>query len=398
MPTLEELKGVAVTATGTPLTGDLSKVDDSQLFRDDWRACKDANTGDKFLLFAYATEECKDKTVRLRWEPDASFDPGLAVHNLRLRLVSAPQGIAVPKVDIDLLSRPKGEIVLPTVSARTDADRTKGYVFTIEATPKSMGTVLATLRGAAKTEWAPTTQYPRYGFFPLLFSTLIITILAVAFATGPAIMSAVYLSEFATTKVRERVKPVIELLASVPTVVLGYFGLMVVVPGLMATLGKALSLESGRCLLTAAIMMAVLILPTIVSIAEDGLRNLPNSLRDGGDALGLTNSETIRRVIVPAGKPALIGAVVLGFARAMGETMIVWILSGGSPTMPSGILKTLTQPTRGVADTIGIEMANVEFEKPTYGHLFLLGLLLFGTTVIFNLIGNRLARRSKWRS
>lgn len=397
MPTVGELEGIASTATGTALTGDLAKVDSSQLYRDDWRAWKSADEGDRFLLFAFSTKDCTDKTVRLRWEPDASFDPALAAHNFRIKLVRAPAGIDPPKVDIDLNARPSGSIELPTAVARSDDERTKAYVFEVVASPKAAGNVLATAAGLLRTEWAPTSQYPKYGIMPLVLATLIITLLALLFATMPAILSAVYLSEFASNRVREVAKPVIELIASVPTVVLGYFGLMIVAPGLMAALGSALSLESGRCLLTAALVMGVLILPTIVSVAEDGLRNLPNSFRDGGEALGLTRAETIRRVILPAARPALIGATMFGFARAMGETMVVWILSGGTPTMPSGIVKTLLQPARGIADTIGIEMANVEFEKPTYGHLFLLGLILFAITVAFNLIGNRLTKGNTWQ-
>lgn len=398
MPTLEELKGVATAATGSPLVSDPARIDPGQLTKDDWRQWKDASGGDRFLLIAFATPEHQGKTFRLRWEPDAAFEPGLAAHNLRLKLIRAPHGVKAPHIDVDLRVRPTGEVELPTYIARTDAERANGYVFAMEATPTGSSNFAATVAGLFKTEWSPTTQYPRYGFMPLVASTLLITLLALAFALVPGILAAMYLSEYAPAKVREWLKPVIELLASVPTVVLGYFGLMLVAPALMATFGKALHMESGRCVLTAAAMLAVLILPTIISVAEDGLRNLPNSLRDGAEALGLTISESIRRVVIPAARPALIGAAMLGFARAIGETMIIWILSGGTPLMPTASVDTLVAPSRGIADTIGIEMANVEFERPHYGHLFLIGLVLFSITIAFNLIGNRLARKVTWQA
>lgn len=397
IPTIDELRGVATLATGSVVDGNYESPDPLNLARDNWQSWHGPGDSRKFFLYAFATPEHAANKFILRWEPDAAFDPDLSVHNLRLKLVRAPEGIDVPAIDIDLKSKPKGEIELPAYIAKTDEDRTKGYVFAVEATPTGISSFAATLRGFFKSEWAPTTQYPRYGFAPLLFSTLIITVLAIAMAIGPALFTALYLSEIAPHRLREWLKPIIELLSSVPTVVLGYFGLMIVAPGLMAGLEKALKMESGRCLLTAAIVMAVLIIPTIVSVAEDGLRNIPGSLRDGAEALGLTSAEAMRKVILPAARPALYAAVLLGFARAIGETMIVWILSGGTPMMPSG-LRTLIAPTRGIADTVGIEMANVEFEQPHYGHLFLIGLVLFSLTIVCNLVGQKLARRSTWQA
>lgn len=397
MPTIEELSGVATLATGSVVDGNLDNTDPTMFARDNWRAWHGPGEDRQFYLYAFATPEHQGDTFVLRWEPDAAFDPDLSVHELRLKLIRAPEGVNAPPVDIDLVANSKGEIELPAYIAKTNEDRTKGYVFALESTSKGMSPMAATLRGFFKSEWAPTTQYPRYGFLPLVLSTLLITVLAISIAIVPSLLTALYLSEFAHPRLREWLKPITELLASIPTVVLGYFGLMILAPGLMAGLGKALSLESGRCLLTAAIVMGVLIIPTIVSVAEDGLRNLPRSLRDGAEALGLTSSEAIRRVLLPAAKPALYAALLLGFARAIGETMIVWILSGGTPAMPNG-LKTLVSSTRGIADTVGIEMANVEFEQPHYGHLFLIGLVLFAITIVCNLLGQRLARRASWRA
>lgn len=398
MPTLDDLRGVATSGTGTivPAKGQMieaaeKEADSLRLTRDLWDPMVKPTVSVRARLYAFTTAEHEGKTFRFRWEPDAAFDPNYATHRLKLRMIQAPAGFE--KIEIDLSAKPTGSIELPAWSATTDAERTQRYVFEVVAEPKYSSAFTATVAGLFRTDWAPTLQYPRFGFVPLILSTLTITILALLIAAVPAIMTAIYLSEMAPARLREWLKPTIELLASVPTVVLAYFGLMIVAPALVASLGKALHFESGRSLLTAAVMMAVLITPTIVSIAEDALRTVPESLRNGAEALGLTSTESIRLVVVRAARPGLISALLFGFARAVGETMIVWILGGGTVMMPRVSPDTLGQPTRGIADTVGIEMANVVFEQPHYGHLFLIGLVLFMITVAVNLVGHRLSAR-----
>lgn len=393
MPTLEELQGVAAMASGTPLEG--------EMYRDNWGAQKSAEAGSRFILHGFATAEYDQPTMRLRWEPDASFDPATTPYNIRLKLARAPEGVRADAFEIDLVRQPRGMVELPTWVAQTDDDREKGYVFELVATPTTTN-FLATLKAFFKTDWAPTIQYPRYGFVPLILATLLITLIAMLVATPGAIWTAVYLSELAPSRVREWMKPIIELLASVPTVVLAYFGLMLVAPWLMQSIGPAIGMTSARNLLVAGLVLGVLILPTIISVAEDALRSVPGNLREGAYALGMTPTETIRKIVLPAGRAGIMAAVLLGFARAIGETMIVWILSGGTPTMPKfskagDLAGNLTQTARGIPDTIGIEMGNVEFEMPHYGHLFLIGLVLFGLTVAINLTGYALTRRQKWQ-
>lgn len=400
MPTLDELSGVATTATGVPLTGDPGAVENDKLFKDDWRAQKAAGSSDHYLLFAFATPEHQEEKLRFKWEPDAAFDPSTAAHNVRIELLNR-DGIA--PFAVDLTNQPKGFVDLPTRVAKTDDERTSCYTFRITATPKTSSNILAALSGFFRTDWAPTLQYPRFGFVPLLLSTVLITLLAMLLAAGPAILTAVFMSEVAPPRLREYLKPILELLAAVPTVILGYFGLMLVAPQLMRAFGEALQMESGRSVLTASIMMAVLILPTITSIAEDALRTLPGTYRDGALALGMTPFESLKKVLIPGAKTGLVAALLLGFARAIGETMIVWILAGGTVLMPNlssprDAARSFVQPGRGIADTIGIEMANVEFERPHYGHLFLLGLVLFSLTIIINLAGYHYARRRAWQT
>lgn len=401
-PTLDSLAGMAKFGTGSPQSSNLKSYEPEFLFKDHWKGMKRADEGTKFLLFGFATPEYKEPKMALAWSPDAAFDPNLTPFDLKLRLVRAPSGINVVPFEIDLKSKPKGRIEVPTFIASTDQQRFDGYVFELVATP-TISHNAAVLAGTMRSEWDGTLAYPRFGMMPLIVGTLLVTIIAVLIATPFSIGAAVYLSEVAPSRVREWLKPMVELLASVPTVVLGYFGLMLLAPALSKTLAAAVGLESGRALLTAAIMMAVLLFPIITSFAEDALQAVPNSMREGGEALGLTVKERLKKVILPAARGGIISAVVLGIARAIGETMIVWILSGGTPMLPSfnGVKDTaanLMKPMKGVPDTIAIEMGNVDFEGVHYGHLFLLGLFLFLFTLGINLFAQRMARRAQWRS
>lgn len=397
MPELETLKASALGATGTGLTGDLQRVNPADLYRDDWRSPQSATEKRRHLLFVFATPEYRAKTMRLAWEPDEGADPDLAPFELKLRLLQAPEGVHTDPILIDLSQQPKGFIELPTFIAKTDEDRIKGYVIELTSWPRS-NVVAATLRNFFTTEWGPTLAHPRYGVIPLVLSSLSITFIALLIAAPIGIWTATYLSELAPGRLREWLKPTIELLASVPTVVLGYFGLMLVAPALQ----NWFSTESGRSMLTASLVMGVLLIPTIATVGEDALRNVPNSLREGGLALGLTRRECLKGIVLPAAKAGMIAAVLLGMARAFGETMIIWILSGGTPAMPqvgsfAAAISTLVGSTRGMPDTIAIEMGNVAFEDVHYGHLFMVGLLLFLITLVINLIGFRYARKAVWK-
>lgn len=398
MPDLESLRGFAAYGTGTGLVSTLDQVDPEGLYRDDWRSLKPADHRDRMLLFAFATPEAGGSKMVLRWEPDASFKPSISPYRLRLRLVRAPAGVAAQSIDIDLAKHPQGSVEVPTWIAKSDDQRTLGYVFALDAEPTT-NNIVATIRNFFRTDWAPTLIYPRFGFMPLLLGTLAIVGLAVAIATPISLALAVFLSEIAPVRLREWLKPVVELLASVPTVVLGYFGVMLVAPSLQSTFARWVQVDSGRMIATAAVVMAVLLIPTIATVAEDGLRNVPNTLRDGAGAMGLTAREGLKQVVFPAAKPGIIAAVLLGLARGIGETMIVWMLSGGTARMPVGNpLEMLSSPGSGIPDRIGTEMGNVAFEGAHYGHLFLLGATLYLITLAINLYGFRLSRRSSWQT
>ncbi len=388
--TLEMLKGFSLFGTASKPNGS------TNITKDDWRSPKRAEKGDIFTLYAYATPEFKGRQMVLAWEPDNGFEPKLSPYRMVLRLKSAPQGVESDLKEIDLRNEPNGRVTIPVYVASSDDTRDKGYVFELVAKPTTSN-FMAVTRGLLRTEWIPTSNYPRYGIIPLLWGTLSITLIAMLLAVPIGLLAAVYLSELASSRVREWLKPVIELLSSVPTVVLGYFGLMLVAPYLQKTVGQALHMENGRAMITAALMMAVLILPTIITTAEDALSTVPDTLREAAEGLGLTPLEGIGKVTLPAARNGLVSACLLGMARAIGETMIVWILAGGTVNMPhimAGI-QNLGLPVRGIADTIGIEMGNVDFEGVHYGLLFLLGLVLFSITLVVNLVGYQLGRSKK---
>lgn len=408
-PTLADIESAAfpgftpVGGIATTLQPKFEGVPVEELYKDDWRPTLPAEKGTKFYFLAYADSKFTGNTMRLAWTPENPTDPALVPHRLRLRLERAPAGITAPNVDVDLKTKPTGFVDLPTWAAATDADRAKGYVFSIEAIPTTTGT-LATISNFLRHSWDGTLMYPRYGMWPLLGSTILMTFIAILIAGPISVLLALYLGDLAPKRVRETLKPTIELLASVPTVVLGFFGLTLVAPFLQSVLQNTpLAPDSGRMLLTAAVMMGFLLIPVITTYAEDALRGTPSALRDGGDALGLTKAETLRKIVLPAARPGIIGALLLGVARAFGETMIVWMLAGGTASTPqfwplNQAMQSLTQSARGVPDAIAIDMANVSFEEAHYGHLFLLGLILFVVTLSINLYGYRLARKGAVRA
>ncbi|MBA3725288.1 MAG: phosphate ABC transporter permease subunit PstC [Armatimonadetes bacterium] len=374
---------------GTPLTADT-------LYKDDWRSPQRISKTAKFKVHAFAMPGYAENKMRLVWQPDSDFVPSSSPFKFKLRVLSAPPGSLPHNWQIDLSNRTRGSVEIPTYIAKTDSERTKGYTFELVAEPSKTG-FMATIGGFLSTDWQPFSQYPRYGFVPLLLGTVLMACIAMLIALPIGLSAAIFLSEIASRRVSEWLKPVIELLASVPTVILGYIGLMIVVPGVQTTLGESLGMASGRSLMTASLLLALLILPTIVSLTEDSLRGVSRHLRESGQALGLTTRETFKNVIFPACKAGVVAAALLAFARAIGETMIVWMLSGGSVNMPkANIAATLGSPTRGIADTIAIETTNVEFGGVHYGHLFLIALVLFALTLAINLIAFHFGRH-RWQ-
>lgn len=236
-------------------------------------------------------------------------------------------------------------------------------------------------------DWYPTSSPPDFGIFPLLVASIAVTLLSAVISIPLGVMTAVYLAEIATARVRELFKPVVELLAALPSVVIGFFGMVVVAPFLQ----DALDIATGLNLFNAALMLAFMSVPTICSISEDAIHSVPGELKEASLALGATRWETIMRVILPASLSGISTAVILGMSRAIGETMVVLMVAGGAALVPNSIFK----PVRPMPASIAAEMAEAPFRGEHYYALFAIGMVLFLFTLCFNIVADYVAHKHK---
>ncbi len=237
-------------------------------------------------------------------------------------------------------------------------------------------------------EWFPTaTPAPLFGMLPLLLGTLWVSLFAILFALPFGISIAVYMSEVASPRIRNFLKPVIELLNGIPSVVYGFFGLIVIVPMLQRVFGLPVG-ESG---LAGSLVLAIMALPTIVTVAEDAMRNCPRTLREASLALGASKWQTIYKVVIPSSMSGIASGVVLGIGRAVGETMAVLMVTGNAAVMPHSIL----EPLRTIPATIAAELGEAPAGGAHYQSLFLLGVILFFITFIINMCVEFISARNK---
>ena len=237
------------------------------------------------------------------------------------------------------------------------------------------------------TMWYPTHYPPDFGILALIAGSASVVVLSSLIAIPLGIGSAIYLAEIAHPKVRAVVKPTIELIEGLPTVVIGFFGMIVVAPFLQETFG----LTTGLNLFNASVMLAFMAVPTIASISEDAIYGVPAHMKEGSMALGATHWETIARVILPASLTGISTAVILGISRAIGETMVVLMVAGGAAIIPESIF----DPVRPMPANIAAEMGNAPFRSDHYHALFAIGLVLFVFTFVFNMIAAHLAQKHK---
>ena len=233
-------------------------------------------------------------------------------------------------------------------------------------------------------QWQPVSTMPRFSVAPLLVGTIKVTVVAMAFATPLALAAALYTAEFASPRLREWVKPTIELLAGIPSVVVGFFVLIVLASWLQDTLGLPFRLNA----LTAGIGLSLAVIPIIFTVAEDALSAVPRTYKEASLALGASRVETAIRVVLPAASPGIGAALILGFGRAIGETMIVLMVSGNAALMAFDPLT----PARTMSATIAAELGEVVFGGDHYRVLFFIGVLLFILTSGLNWVGDRINR------
>lgn len=228
------------------------------------------------------------------------------------------------------------------------------------------------------TRWYPIENM--FGLLPLLSGSLIVTIFAIFIALPLSLGTAIYIGEIASHRINEILKPTIEILAGIPSVVLGFLGFQLLSPFMRETF----NLPTGLTALTGSILLALISIPTIVSIAEDALYAVPNTYRDAAYALGASQWQVIWGVVLPAAKTGILTAVMLGVGRALGETMAVMMVTGNAPTVFKG-LESFVSPVRTMTATIASEMGEVASGSTHYHVLFFIGIILFAFSLIINL-------------
>lgn len=239
--------------------------------------------------------------------------------------------------------------------------------------------------------WYPIEDL--FGLLPLLGGSLIVTLGATVFAVPLGIGTAVFISEISPRWMREILKPFIEVLGGLPSVVLGFLGIIIFAPFLYRTL----NLATGLTALTGSILLGGIAIPTIVSVAEDALDAVPRSYRDASIALGATHWQTIWKVTLPAARSGVLTAILLGIGRAIGETMTVMMVTGNAPIIPAN-LKALVSPVRTMTATIAAEMGEVANGSVHYHVLFFIGITLFFISLIINISASAVVFRQRKRS
>lgn len=236
-------------------------------------------------------------------------------------------------------------------------------------------------------EWKPGANPEKFGLLPLLAGTGIVTVGAIILAVPVGILSAIYIAELAGPKTAEILKPAVELLAGIPSVVLGFFGMVLLVPRLQSLF----DLTTGQTALTGSVILAIMALPTIISVSEDAISAVPSALKQGSFALGSNHWQTIYKVILPASVSGISAAVILGVGRAIGETMAVMMVTGNMAIIPGSDI--FLSSVRTITATIALEMGEVAKGTEHYYALFTIGAVLFIMTIGINLIAEAVKRK-----
>ncbi|MEK7467256.1 MAG: phosphate ABC transporter permease subunit PstC [Planctomycetota bacterium] len=236
-------------------------------------------------------------------------------------------------------------------------------------------------------DWSPSAEPPVFGVFAMIAGTFAVTFGALGIGVPVGLGSAIFLSEFAPRRVATILKPALELLAGIPSVVFGFMGMLVLLPFIRTHVGG-----QGASVLAGSTILGIMILPTVISISMDALRSVPRSYREGSFALGATGWQTTWKVTLPAARPGLVAAVILGMGRAVGETMAVIMVTGNTVQMP----KSFLAPVRTLTSNIALEMSYADGEHREA--LFATGVILFAIIMALNTIANSVGRLGRKRS
>ncbi|MBN2534253.1 MAG: phosphate ABC transporter permease subunit PstC [Spirochaetales bacterium] len=235
--------------------------------------------------------------------------------------------------------------------------------------------------------WYPASDPPQFGILSLVIGSLFVTIQAALISIPLGVMTALFIAEIAPPVIKDILKSVVELLAAIPSVVIGFIGMITLVP----LVRKLFNIPTGLSSFSGALMLAFMAMPTIVSISEDAIRSVPWSYKEGAIALGATRWQTMYRIILPASLPGIMGAVMLGMGRVIGETMAVMMITGNAAHIPSSVF----DPVRTMTATIAAEMGETVKGSTHYHSLFAIGLVLFIITFIINFIADTFMRKTR---
>jgi phosphate transport system permease protein len=235
--------------------------------------------------------------------------------------------------------------------------------------------------------WLPVSEPPTFGIAPLLLGSICVTAGAIIICVPAGVISAMFVADIAPKHLKHVLKSLIEVLAAIPSVVLGFIGIVWLGPFLK----DLFNLNTGMCGLTGSLLLAFMALPTIISISEDALTGVPKSFKEAAFGLGATRWQTLWRIIVPSASSGIIAAIMLGIGRVIGETMVVMMVTGNAPVMPTSIL----QPLRTLTATIAGEMGETVRGSDHYFALFAVGLILFTITFIINFLADFFLRRAR---
>ncbi|WP_407456372.1 phosphate ABC transporter permease subunit PstC [Fibrobacter sp.] len=232
------------------------------------------------------------------------------------------------------------------------------------------------------TEWAPTDEPAIYGIFPMILGSLYVTLGALAIGVSVGLLSAIFLARFCSERLHRVLKPAVELLAGIPSVIYGFFGLVIIVPFVRQHLGG-----SGFSIFTASILLGIMILPTVISVSEAALRAVPNSYYEGSLALGATHERSVFFTVLPAATSGIVAGIILGFGRAIGETMAVILVAGNQARMPDGIFEGVRTLTANIVLEMGYA---TDLHREA---LIATGVVLFSFILTINLLFSILKKR-----
>ncbi|WP_041854244.1 MULTISPECIES: phosphate ABC transporter permease subunit PstC [Thermobacillus] len=276
--------------------------------------------------------------------------------------------------------------VLLMLCASVSIITTVGIVYTLVSETVLFFREVPIVEFLTGTRWSPLFEPRAFGILPLLAGTLLITIIACVVAMPIGLASAVYLSEYAPRRVRNIIKPILEVLAGVPTIVYGYFALSFMTP-----IVRAIFPETGIFnALSAGIVVGIMIIPMVTSLSEDAMNAVPKSLRDGAYALGATKFESALKIVLPAALSGIVASFVLAFSRAVGETMIVTVAAGATPNLTFNPLESIQTMT---AYIVQVSLGDTQRGSIEYGSIFAVGMALFIITFLLNSIAQYVARK-----